>query len=300
MNAPVISVLIPTYNRPELLLQAVASVFAQTTPPVEIVVVDDDAAQLVGTVLAGQSYRATCPIRVIAGPGKGPGAARNAGLAEARGDWAAFLDDDDLWRPEKLERQGQALAGHPDLVALGTALHREGQVTTRAHTKGLRYLNLRSLLKANRLAMSSVLARRDLLLACGGFDESLPLAQDWDLWLRVAATGALGVLSDPLTVYRRHRGQRSAQAEGLRRCETEVLGRALARGLPNPALETVTKRRLAWAHLRLGRLLQVRGELVAAFQEFSCAMRLFPYHPMTWLGLAQCYRLHWAPPETKS
>jgi hypothetical protein len=109
-------------------------------------------------------------------------------------------------------------------------------------------------LRANRIAMSSALLRRDCLANCGGFDESLPLAQDWDLWLRVCARSAVGVLQAPLTWLRVHGGQRSARAAEMRFWELQVLRRAVS-GRLGGWERGVARRRMAWARFRLERAL---------------------------------------------
>jgi hypothetical protein len=144
---------------------------------------------------------------------------------------------------------------------------------------------LGALLRANRLVASSVIARRDCLQQLGGFDESLPLAQDWDLWLRVGEKWEVAVLPEPLVFYRRHAEQRSIDFVEMRYWEGEVLRRALARGLPSRWLRGVVRRRLAWSHVRLGRLLAGRGEVGRAREEFKEAMDLFRWSPLAWAGL---------------
>jgi len=146
----------------------------------------------------------------------------------------------------------------------------------------------RALLRRNRLAMSSVLARRECLLEVGGFDEGLPLAQDWDLWLRVAGRWEMGVVQEELTLYRRHGGQRSDDRAEMRRWEGEVVRRALARDELGKWSHGVGRRRLAWAHARLGRLLLRRREIQAARAELRESMELFPFNPVVWSTLARC------------
>jgi hypothetical protein len=143
------------------------------------------------------------------------------------------------------------------------------------------------MVRANRLVTSSVMARRDCLEECGGFDESLPLAQDWDLWLRLAQRTEVALLAEPLVCYRRHGGQSSAAAMAMRSWEGEVLRRALKRGLP-PTLQGVTRRRLAWSHVRLGRLLARAGETELAREEFREAMALWRCNPAAWAGVMRC------------
>jgi glycosyltransferase involved in cell wall biosynthesis len=302
-----VSVILPTHNRPRLLAEAAGSVLSQQRPPEELIVVDDSNAGEAARVLEGLGRSCAPGITAIRGPGRGPGAARNAGLRAAQSELVAFLDDDDVWHPRKLEMQlpvfarvpslgvlGTALAGGPGLLEVGSA-----QAGT-AQEGRLRAVAVGSLVRANRLAMSSVVARRACLEGCGGFDESLVLAQDWDLWLRAARNWRIGVLAAPLVWYRRHSGQRSADAAAMRWWEGEVLRRALARGLPDRRLEGIARRRLAWSHLRLGRLLSGVGESDLAKEQFREATALCRWSPLAWLGLVRCGLASRAPAGARS
>ncbi len=134
--------------------------------------------------------------------------------------------------------------------------------------------------------MSSVVARRECFEQCGGFDESLPLAQDWDMWLRISAAWQIGIVALPLTVYRLHDKQRSANRLAMRKWETEVVERALRRGdLPGRWARGTARRRLAWAHFRFGRCLRRAGDTRGAVAELRESLDLFPYNPLVWSSL---------------
>ncbi len=233
------------------------------------------------------------PVRALAGAGRGPGAARNTGLKAAAGELVAFLDDDDLWLPHKLAWQVKWFVGRPRLAALGSLWGERAETAALAAPRDapqrLRRVSPRSLLRRNQLATSGVVARREALERLGGFDESLPLAQDWDMWLRLAETREIAVLPARLMIYRRHGSQRSADKQQMRHFEAEVVRRALARGaLPSRLLRGVGRRRLAWAHGRLGRLLAGEGKLETAIVELKESMDLFPCNPVVWAALLRC------------
>lgn len=294
MTRPTISAILPTRDRPRLVVEAAASVLAQRLPPDELVVVEDGSAGEARRALGPLLGRARFPVRFLRGPGRGPGAARNVGIEAAAGELLAFIDDDDLWRPEKLLWQVEQLAARPGLGVLGTGVvrsDRPASLRRRAvqESARLRRISMHALVRANRLAMSSVVARRRCFEEVGGFDEGLPLAQDWDMWLRVAESWEVAALSAPLTVYRLHGDQRTAQQSALRRREAEVIGRVLERGaVAGKGLGGVAQRRLAWAHCRLGRLLLREGNMEGAARELRESLSLFVVNPVTWGALARC------------
>jgi glycosyltransferase involved in cell wall biosynthesis len=311
-----ITVILPTCDRPGFLAAAVRSVMAQQLVPEEVLVVDDGAAQSAEETLQPIMHGAGLLTRVIAGPRQGPAAARNVGWQSARGQLIAFLDDDDLWHPRKLAWQASWFSLRPGLGLLGTqALRLPPSPAAAGADMGAvgrgadlpqapappRPVSRWALLRANRLPMSSVLVRRCCLEQSGGFDEALPLAQDWDLWLRIAERWQVASLPAPLTIYRIHPGQRSQDGAAMRLCEAEVMRRALARapgaqtgrwscgGAPGALwLRAAARRRLSWAHYRLGRVLLRRGEPAEAVREFRAALSLSPLHPLVWGSLARC------------
>ena len=283
MTPPTISVIIPTRNRPEYLRAAVASVSAQSYLPMEVLVVEDGVG-------AAEALREVAAVRVLSGRGAGPGAARNMGLQAARGELVAFLDDDDLWHPEKLAWQVEWMARRPGLGALGTgALRLRNPVVPGALRKPsrLRRISRAALVRANRLTTSSVLARRECLEACGGFDESLSLAQDWDLWLRLSPRWPVAVVPAPLAVHRLHAEQRSARQVEMRRHEAQVVARVLE-AEPGWWLRGVAQRRLAWAQCRWGRALLRANEPHRAAEALRESLSLYPLLLPAWSALARC------------
>ncbi|MHB8974346.1 MAG: glycosyltransferase family 2 protein [Pirellulaceae bacterium] len=131
MNAPTVSVVIPCYNRACFIAEAIQSALRQTHPPLEVIVVDDGSTDQSADVAAAFGP----PVRVISQINQGPSAARNRGIAEARGEWIAFLDSDDLWEPQKLSLQMDAIcdgtvASHTEWRAFGTQsyISRVGEV----------------------------------------------------------------------------------------------------------------------------------------------------------------------------
>jgi glycosyltransferase involved in cell wall biosynthesis len=277
-----ISVIIPTRDRPDSLRQAVVSVCAGSLLPAEVLVVDDSAVGGAEAALRSVMGSTAIPIRVLRGEGRGPGAARNAGLAAAAGDLVAFLDDDDLWFPQKLAWQVGWFSRRADLGILGTEAARLRYGAAPAAGPGrrprrVRWVSRAQQVRANRLTTSSVLARRGCLVEAGGFDESLLLAQDWELWLRVSRRWRVAVLPARLVAHRLHRGQRSARMVEMRRYEAEVVGR------------------LAWAQCRLGRALLREHNRDGAADVLRRSLALWPLMPAAWSALARCALARLAP-----
>jgi glycosyltransferase involved in cell wall biosynthesis len=209
--APLVSVIIPTYNRAGLVRQAVASAKGQNFRDFEIVVVDDGGTDGTYEVLSDDR-----DLRVLRHPARrGVAAARNTGAAAARGEWLAFLDSDDLWLPDKLARQILLLEGQPEVLICQTDetwVRRGVRVNKPAgHRKVAGQIFLLSLARC-MISPSAVMLHRRLFEDHGGFDETLPAAEDYDLWLRLTWRYEVGLVDEPLVIKRGgHPDQLSAQ-----------------------------------------------------------------------------------------
>jgi glycosyltransferase involved in cell wall biosynthesis len=223
---PLVSVIIPTHNRAGLVREAVASVQAQTFRDFEILVVDDGSTDDTAGVLASWEG-----IRVLRhGCRRGVAAARNLGIAESRGMWLAFLDSDDLWLPVKLARQMAYLKERPELLLCQTdeVWVRNGVRVNKpeSHRKVAGEIFLPSLERC-MVSPSAVVLHRRLLEENGGFDEALPAAEDYDLWLRLTWLYEVGLVEAPLVVKRGgHTDQLSGQW-GIDRFRIQALAKLL-------------------------------------------------------------------------
>jgi len=187
-DPPLVSVVIPTFNRSSMVCRAIRSVLGQSFHGWELLVVDDGSVDDTESVVASfddariQYIRHRC--------NRGQSAAQNTGIARARGDWISFLDSDDEWEPDKLSCEAERICSVGDSVGLlycGKRIRSpEGRLlrVRMPTTQGQVY---QSLLAWDFIgSCSRVTVRREALVAVGGYDESLVNAQDWDLWLRIA------------------------------------------------------------------------------------------------------------------
>lgn len=221
---PTVSVVIPTYNAAALLPEAVASVRAQQWPGLEIIVVDDgstDNTESVLNALVGDG-----DLRWLRQENAGAAAARNRGIAEAKGEWIALLDADDIWLPEKLAIQFAELQKHPEAafgfsdVQVRLENGEERNLPTPTSSQPLLY----QLLNGNLFATPTVVVRRDCLLAVGAFDPDLRTGEDWDLWLRLSTRYSSAAVCRSLVLCRVW-SQPKFAPETLESCTLRVLDR---------------------------------------------------------------------------
>lgn len=196
MASPQVSVVIPTYMRPDRLDRAVASVVAQTFDNWELIVVNDDPTDSVRNVLPADE-RITC---LQHDENRGAPAARNTGIQASTGDYIALLDDDDEWKPTKLERQVLVLDASDEktgMVYTGVERVKNGEVRD-VYTPTAEGDILSILLQRNVIPSPTPLIRRDCFEKVGRFDERLQSNQDLDMWIRIADEFAVTCLSEAL------------------------------------------------------------------------------------------------------
>ena len=219
--APVVSVVIPTRDRADHVLDAVASALGQQDVTVEVIVVDDGSTDHTPQLLAAIDDDRVRVVRQE--PGQGVARARNLGIAQARGEWIAFLDDDDLWAPGKLRTQLDAAARVNGALAYGAAVvvddrHAVLQLSAAPAAAGLG----RDILARNVIpgGCSNLIARTELVRRVGGFDDRFSMMADWDLWIRLAQVAPAGGCDDVLVAYRRH--DQTMVARGTIDCVPEL------------------------------------------------------------------------------
>ncbi|MCL7945676.1 glycosyltransferase [Marinobacter sp. ATCH36] len=184
----VVSVVTPTYNRARFLPDAVASVLAQTYADLELIVLDDGSVDDTREVL--EPFLADRRVRYFYQENQGQSHARNHALEQATGDFIAFLDSDDLWTPDKLKKQLAVLNANPDVdIVHGdeAMIDEQGVVSSLENMKRYSGWITRYLLADNGVSISTALVRRRCFDEMGGFDTSVGVADDYELWLRFSA-----------------------------------------------------------------------------------------------------------------
>lgn len=265
----IVSVVVPTRNRLPFVLRAVACALGQEGVEVEVIVIDDGSTDDTSAQLQALSHPGLRVLTNVAP--RGVAAARNAGIEAARGEWVAFLDDDDVWSPQKLSRQMQVVRrAHARVVYAGAvAIDHQGNVLK--HLPFPDPLDVREQLRRSNVipaGASNVLARRELLINAGGADESLVHLADWDLWLRLASRAPFAATPEVLVGYTLHSASASASLGRSLTWELLRLRRLHARDPTLRALDIDWAAMLAWrgeAMAEGGRRLHAVPALLAAF-----------------------------------
>ncbi len=231
MDTDLVSVIIPTFDRRSMVVDAVESVLKQSHSRYELIVVDDGSQD--GTVKRLQRYGSR--ITVLSQPNRGVAAARNSGVRWSGGRYLAFLDSDDLWHPGKLETQIAFMERNPGVQICQTEeiWVRNG---VRVNPKKRHHKPSGDIFRASLdlclVSPSAVMMTRELFMRLGGFDETFDVCEDYDLWLRIAVDTAIPLIPEPLVVKRGgHGDQLSRSTWGLDRFRILALEKLLRSGL---------------------------------------------------------------------
>lgn len=265
MGCPLVSVVMPVYNGRRYLEAAVKSIQEQDYESLELVIVDDGSTDG-SSVIADELAAADGRIRVVHQPNAGHAGAMNAGLAAARGEFAAVLDCDDEALPGRLERQVRALLDDPTLGAVGGAVSFMTAAGDVFHTE--RFPTEPEVVRAALTTSvhcpvlhSAMTMRRDVIVGLGGYRPALSLALDYDLWLRLDEQCRIANVTEAVVRYRIHSDQTTgtkAEAVAIENAAARASARARAAGAADP----VPSARVPAAELR--RLLELDDHEVAA------------------------------------
>ena len=215
--SPKVSAIIPAYKADHL-AEAVESVLSQTLKDYELIIVNDGSPYEIRKVL--QSHIEAGQIRYIEQENKGVAAARNRGLAEAKGQFIAFLDDDDYWPPDKLDWQVAYLEGHPEtgvIVGYTTVVDTNGNIRDQQSLEP-GPISIEDFLKGNKFIYSpgQTVIRRGVLGSGDVFDRRYWGADDLDLWIRIAKQAAIIAVPRLALWYRRHGSNANSPVNALR------------------------------------------------------------------------------------
>ncbi|OQA57288.1 MAG: UDP-Glc:alpha-D-GlcNAc-diphosphoundecaprenol beta-1,3-glucosyltransferase WfgD [Candidatus Omnitrophica bacterium ADurb.Bin277] len=260
---PLVSVIIPVYNRSAVLPRAIRSVLSQTGVPLELIVVDDgstddveDAVRATGNPfpeirLIPRRLESRVPdpgVRTLRQENQGPSAARNLGIKHSKGEWIAFLDSDDEWLPGKLKAQTDFFRKNPDCLICQTEeiWIRNGKRVNpmKKHKKYGGYI-FEKCLPLCIVSPSAVMMHRKLFDEIGIFDESLPACEDYDLWLRIAARHPIGLIKKPYIIkYGGHADQRSREFPAMDLFRIRSLAKLLGSGILTAEQTSAARRML--------------------------------------------------------
>jgi glycosyltransferase involved in cell wall biosynthesis len=219
-----ISVVIPAYNAVPFLPRCLKSVYAQTLKAHEVIVVDD------GSTDQTASLAAELGAKVITRRNGGLSAARNTGIQNAANEWIALLDADDMWAPEKLERQAARI--RPKTVLVYTGIRIFDDLGVREERRAADVVSARKMLRyRNPITPSTALVRRDMVARDGGFREDIRACEDWEMWVRLDRLGEFEAVVDPLTDYYVYPNSLSANPEKMLEALDQIIDTTLVADL---------------------------------------------------------------------
>jgi glycosyltransferase involved in cell wall biosynthesis len=281
---PLVSVVLPTYNMARFVPGALQSVLSQTYRHLEVHVVDDGSADDPRNAIA--PLLSDDRVHFHWQPHAGQGRARNTGVRLARGDYVAFLDADDLWVPDKLERQ-LPLFDRPDVGVVYTDFQcidvKGAQIpTSRLRARTGRITN--ELLIENFVTGMTSLVRRECFESVGPFDELLPMGNDYDLFLRISTKFEFAYLDHVTYLYRHWEGQLSRNFEARLDCAIAIMKRLLD---AHPGLIPRDIENTAWAHTYTsgGHAFATAGRRKTALSWYLKALRARPGYLPAWVRL---------------
>jgi glycosyltransferase involved in cell wall biosynthesis len=249
-----VSVVIPTYNRQALVVEAVESALAQSYAHLEVIVVDDGSTD--GTEEAMRPYQER--IRYFKQPNQSCAAARNKAIREATGEYVALLDSDDLWAPTKIEKQVQLMERGPEMGAVycqATCIHvKTGMTCALPYDAGVRGDVRRKLLRGNYItgSASSVMVRRACFDEVGLFNETLRSAEDWEMWIRVSRRFPFDSVPESLVTYRVHGCNKSKRIGAMYAHQLRIVDAAFCDDPINRENSKLRRQILAFYHWNAG------------------------------------------------
>ncbi len=274
---PKVSVIIPAYNAGKYIAETMDSVLVQTYSDFEIIVVDDGSKDQTVSIVKQFKIKYPEKVKLIQKENGGPASARNAGIKVAVGEYIAFIDADDLWLPQKLEKQVRYFETQPSQVGIvytdARSFDKDGIWINKYYPKfnGKIYKELLNSMLPNL----SVMVRKECFQNVGYFEEALDIIEDHDMWLRISMKYEVLCLDEMLSLYRQHSQGRSKEIEKTWSRSLRVMEKHLKMVAGNIELEKAVKNVFSERLYNFGHSYLREGHLLAARQmyERSLAMR---------------------------
>lgn len=283
----------PVYNGADKVEAAVRSALNQVEFETTVLVIDDGSTD--DSVDVVQKLEGEFPGRVtlIQKENGGPAAARNLGIQQSTSEWIAFLDHDDMWKPDKLQKQfAAAAASNADLVVTGCTNFGETEhvAETRHAPSPERLRNpFRCLLFGNYFTLSTVLVRRQHLIDVGLFHEEWKGVEDWDLWLRLARNGTVMTsVDEPLVEYLWHTGSLSRKQDSMQRQRQNLIHKHLNSEAGRQVPFTVRRQAIAIERTHSAWAMASSGSFADAALFYAQSLLAWPLNLNAWKGLLKC------------
>ncbi len=292
---PRVSVIIPAFNYGHFLPEALDSVLAQSFQDFEIIVVDDGSTDTTQEAVSAYIKKNPKRIRYFYQDNKGPAAARNKGIREARGEYIAFLDADDLWLPKKLDLQIDRFQNNPNcgLVYTGYYLMNEcgaiqGIYSMQPVPKEI--IKKRILLTNPMAGTPTIMVRKSCFEKVGYFDEDLVSAEDWDMWLRIIRKYDFAHVREPLVKVRLHKESQSFFGEKNLRNGLRVLDKLFSdASLRKDRL--LRRRCYAYRYYSTSRAFMINGDRAKARECLTKSFFLYPFNVFNLAYLRMSFRV---------
>lgn len=277
MKNGLVTIIMPVYNRPEYISDALSSIFAQNCKEYEVVVVDDGSNEDMKAVLGKYLPR----VRYFRKENGGAASARNYGIERAEGEYISFLDSDDMWPQNKLDMQLKFLKGNKEigLVCSDFLYHGRKGRKTGAKAEWEKGNLFESLFCKSFIHTSTVVLRRSVLDKVGFFNEQYVCAEDYDLWLRIAKVSPIGRYRAPLATVRKHGLHLSSNKVALRTAAYEILSKHYD---PNSIPLHAYYKRMSDMEIYLGRAFTRLGDHKKAVSYFRRSVRRTPFRLRSW------------------
>lgn len=291
MKEGLVSVIVPVYNRENYVGETLDSILQQTYKDIEIIAVNDGSTD--NSLLVLKEYKEKYPgkIVIIDQQNQGQVKSRNNAIMQANGEYIAFLDSDDLWLPEKLEKQIPLFVNNVGLVYSGIYnIDDEGSIIdTELCQRDMRGDIYLKLLIKNRMTGGTVVLRRDVIDKVGMFDVDFAAAENWDLWIRVCRYYTADFVNEPLVKYRKHPGNMSKDGLLMLNIINDILKKHCSDEPESPEMKAAIDKARANFAYRKGIYYISRTDYKTARENFKETLRLFPGYKDTRSRLFRSY-----------